>query len=153
MAMEAEWISALAGGRAPFLDLFSSFVRVCVLLRMTRRRRLSEDGIKVSPPSPVQAVRLTSLVCVWRCVSGRSIFGGFARISSLFVYVRVSSVWILPVYVIFHRRRLLFWVLVLWGLSTTTSRLSTTISCARLRRWRGDDGGAPSARFSACSRR
>ena len=24
-----------------------------------------------------------------------------------------------------------------------TFRLSTTTSCARLRRWRGDDGGAP----------
>ena len=30
----------------------SRFVRVCVLLGKTRRRRLSEDGIKVSPPSP-----------------------------------------------------------------------------------------------------
>ena len=29
-----------------------SFVRVCVLLRKARRRRLPEDGIKVSPPSP-----------------------------------------------------------------------------------------------------
>ena len=28
------------------------FVRVCVLLRKTRRRRLPEDGIKVSSPSP-----------------------------------------------------------------------------------------------------
>ena len=33
-----------------------------------------------------------------------------------------------------------------------TFRLSTTTSCARLRRWRGDDGGTPSARFGACSR-
>ena len=40
--------------------------------------------------------------------------------------------------------------LVLWGLSTTTSRLSTTTSGARLRRGRGHDGGAPLARFSAC---
>ena len=30
----------------------SRFVRVCVLLRKTRRWRLPEDGIKVSPPSP-----------------------------------------------------------------------------------------------------
>ena len=30
----------------------SKFVRVCVLLRKTRRWRLPEDGIKVSPPSP-----------------------------------------------------------------------------------------------------
>ncbi len=35
-----------------FLEFFSSFVRVCVLLRKARRRRLPEDGIKVSPPSP-----------------------------------------------------------------------------------------------------
>jgi hypothetical protein len=33
-------------------------------------------------------------------------------------------------------------VLVLRGLSTTTSRLSTTTSFARLRRGRGDDGAA-----------
>ena len=31
---------------------FSSLVRVCVMLRKARRRRLPEDGIKVSPPSP-----------------------------------------------------------------------------------------------------
>ena len=31
---------------------FSSFVRVCVLLRKARRRRLPEDGIKISPSSP-----------------------------------------------------------------------------------------------------
>ena len=35
-----------------FRFFFSSFVRVCVLLRKARRRRLPEDGIKVSPPSP-----------------------------------------------------------------------------------------------------
>src|SRR4051812_5806310 len=50
--MKAEWISALAGGRAPFSYSFSSFVRVCALLRKARRRRLLEDGIKVSPSSP-----------------------------------------------------------------------------------------------------
>ena len=31
---------------------FSSFVRVCVLLRKARRRQLPVDGIMVSPPSP-----------------------------------------------------------------------------------------------------
>ena len=51
-AMKAEWISALAGGRAPFSYLFSSFLRVCVLLRKAKRRRLPEGGIKVSPSSP-----------------------------------------------------------------------------------------------------
>ena len=50
--MEARWVLARAGGRAPFLVVFFSFARVCVLLRKARRRRLPEDGIKVSPPSP-----------------------------------------------------------------------------------------------------
>ena len=51
-AMEAEWISAHAGGRVPLSYFFSSFVRVYVLFRKARRRRLPEDGIKVSPSSP-----------------------------------------------------------------------------------------------------
>lgn len=38
--MGARWILALADGMAPFLGASSSFVRVCVLLRKTRRRRL-----------------------------------------------------------------------------------------------------------------
>ena len=50
--MEARWILARAGGRAPFLVIFFNLVRVCVLLRKVRRRRLPEDGIKVSPPNP-----------------------------------------------------------------------------------------------------
>ena len=50
--MEARWIPALAGERAPFLDVFLSFVRVSVVLKKTRRRGLLEDGIRSSPPSP-----------------------------------------------------------------------------------------------------
>ena len=50
--MEARWILARAGDRAPLLVVSFRFVRVCVLLRKTRWRRLPEDGIKVSPPSP-----------------------------------------------------------------------------------------------------
>ena len=50
--MWTRWISARAGGRAPFLVDSFSFARVCVLLRKTRRWRLPEDGIKVSSPSP-----------------------------------------------------------------------------------------------------
>ena len=50
--MGARWISARVGGRAPFLVVSFSFARVCVLLRKTRRWRLPEDGIKVSPLSP-----------------------------------------------------------------------------------------------------
>ena len=45
-------IPTLAGGRAPFLSVSSSFVRVCVLLRKTRRWQLSEDGIRFSPSNP-----------------------------------------------------------------------------------------------------
>ena len=33
-------------------SLFFNLVRVYVLLRKVKRRRLPEDGIKVSPPSP-----------------------------------------------------------------------------------------------------
>ena len=51
-AMEAWWIPALAGGRAPFFHTLLSFVRVCVLLREARRRRLSADEIRFSPPCP-----------------------------------------------------------------------------------------------------
>ena len=43
-------------------------------------------------------MRLPSLMGVWRCVSGGSILGGFARIWLWFVYVRVSSGWILLIY-------------------------------------------------------
>ena len=50
--MEARWIPALAGGRAPFLDAFLGFVRVCAMLKKMRRWRLLEDGIRSSPPSP-----------------------------------------------------------------------------------------------------
>ena len=50
--MGARWILPRAGKRAPFSVIFSCLVRVCVMLRKTRRRRLPEDGIKVSPPSP-----------------------------------------------------------------------------------------------------
>ncbi|XBI38598.1 hypothetical protein VPH35_123570 [Triticum aestivum] len=50
--MGAWWILARAGGRAPLLVVSLNFVRVCVLLRKTRRWQLPEDGINVSPPSP-----------------------------------------------------------------------------------------------------
>ena len=35
--MEARWIPTLAGRRAPFLDAFLSFVRVCAMLKKMRR--------------------------------------------------------------------------------------------------------------------
>ena len=69
--MGARWISARAGGRAPFLVVSFSFARVCVLLRKTRRRRLPEDGIKVFPPSPRSGGASSIVgghveVCLWR---------------------------------------------------------------------------------------
>ena len=79
MAMEAGWISALAGGKASFLDLFWSFARVCVLLRKVRGCRLPEDGIKVSPPSPRFGDAFSIIdgrvevclrrICLWRICS------------------------------------------------------------------------------------
>uniref|UniRef100_R7W0I5 Selenoprotein H n=1 Tax=Aegilops tauschii TaxID=37682 RepID=R7W0I5_AEGTA len=53
------WKGSVLGGS-------SSFVRVCVLFRKTRRRRLVEDGIRFSPPSPVPMVRLVLSEGVWR---------------------------------------------------------------------------------------
>ena len=51
------------------------FVRICVLLRKTRRRRLSKDGIKVSPPSP--------------CFGGASsIVGGHVEVCLRWIYPR-----------------------------------------------------------------
>ena len=42
-AMAARWIPALAGGRAPFLDVSLSFVRVCV---MCSGRPDDDDSLK-----------------------------------------------------------------------------------------------------------
>ena len=60
--MVARWIQTLANGRAPFLYVTSSFVRVCVLLRKRRQWRLPEDGIRFSPPSPHPS-GASSIVC------------------------------------------------------------------------------------------
>ena len=80
-------------GDLPFLRAFSSFVRVCVLFRKTRRRWLSQDGIRFSAPSPPSrwciyhrwrahgGVSLTDLAGFGRVV----VFGGSAWIRSLFV--------------------------------------------------------------------
>lgn len=90
-SIEAWWIPILAGVRVQFLDVTLSFVRVCVLFKKTRLRMLPEDGIRFSLVSLVPVVHLAPSVCVCRCVSGGSIFGGAARICSSFVYVHVSS--------------------------------------------------------------
>ena len=72
--MGARWISARAGGRAPFLVVSFNFARVCVLLKRTRRRRLPEDGIKVSPPSP-------------RSGGASSIVGGCVKVCLRWIYL------------------------------------------------------------------
>lgn len=143
--MTARWIQALAGGRHLFLDVSSKKFTVRVLFKKTRRRQLSEDGIRSSTPNPrfggVWHHR-------WACeiVSPTNLFlmnlFGSDRSSSTFVFLRVGS----------FRSTVLFIgggccsaVLVLRGLSMMTSRLSTTTTFAWLRRERGDDGGAPSA--------
>ena len=65
----------MAGGKALILVVRFSFVRVCILLRKARRRRLSEDEIKVSPPSP--------------CFGGASsIIGGHVEVCLWQIYLR-----------------------------------------------------------------
>ena len=121
---------------------------ICIFMLFLGDRRTSFCFILCFPTSPrlglVLVVCLASSEGVCRCVSGGSrmihfvvVFGGSARILSLFVFILVSSGWILP-------SKLLF---------IGDGYCSTTTSCVRLRRGRGDDDGAPSARFSACSRR
>ena len=57
-----------------FSRFFSCLVRVCVMLRKAGRRRLPEDGIKVSPPSPHSGgassivggcVEVCLRICLW----------------------------------------------------------------------------------------
>ena len=68
--MAAWWILVLAGGRDPSLNIRSSFVRVCVLLRKTRWRRLPEDEIRFSPRlALVPVVHLASSMDVRKCGS------------------------------------------------------------------------------------
>ena len=115
----------------------------------------SKDGIKVSPPSPRSGDASSIVgrrveVCLRRiCPWWNSLDLVVVRLRMCFFRLdpsdlRYSSSGAIAV--------LVRWSYI-WSLSTTTSRLSTTTSCARLRRGRGDDGGAPSARFSAGSRR
>ena len=110
--MEAEWNSALAGGRAPFLDLFLSFVRVCVLLRKARRRQLPEDGIKVSPPSPSSS-------------DASSIVGGRVEVCLRRIYLW----WICSDIVVVRLRSCVF------GLDFSDLRYSLSAAVAVLVRW------------------
>ena len=110
--MGAQWISARVGGRAPFLIVFFSFARVCVLLRKTRRRRLPEDGIKVSPPSP-------------RSGDASSIVGGRVEVCLRRIYL-----WWICSDLVVVRLRLCF-----FGLDLFDLRYSLSAMVAALVRW------------------
>ena len=56
----------LAGGRALFLHVSSSFVRDCVMLRKTRWWRIPEDGISSPSPCPGDAYSIAREVCLCR---------------------------------------------------------------------------------------
>ncbi|EMS56179.1 hypothetical protein TRIUR3_31262 [Triticum urartu] len=65
-AMAAQWISSFISGWALFLDILLSFVRVLGFFHLAL----------------VSVVCLASSVDLWRCVSGKYVLGGFARICS-----------------------------------------------------------------------
>ena len=110
--MGARWISARVGGRAPFLVVSFSFARVCVLLRKTRRRRLPEDGIKVSPPSPHSG-------------GASSIVGGRVEVCLRQIYLW----WICSDLVVVRLRSRVF------GLDLSDLRYSSSAAVAVLVRW------------------
>ena len=110
--MGARWISARVGGRAPFLVVSFSFARVCVFLRKTRWRRLPEDGIKVSPPSPVSG-------------DASSIVGGRVEVCLRRIYLW----WICSDLVVVRLRSCVF------GLDPSDLRYSSSAAVAVLVRW------------------
>ena len=122
--MGAQWISARAGGRAPVLVVSFSFGSICVLLRKTRRRRLPEDGIKVSPPSP--------------CSGGASsTVGGRVEVCLRRIYLW----WICSYLVVVRLRSCVF------GLNPSNLRYSSSAVVAVLVRW---SYGALARRLSDC---
>src|SRR4051812_29345947 len=72
-AMAPPWITVLTDERAPFLDVFSILVRVCVLLRNMRWWLLLEDEIRFfsSSPHPGDAFSIIG-GCVEVCLRGIS---------------------------------------------------------------------------------
>ena len=151
--MEARWILARAGGRAPFLVVFFNLVRVCVLFRKARRRRLPEDGIKVSPPSPRSGGAPSIVggrveVCLWRI---------FPRwICSDLVIVRLySCVFRLDPFDLRYSSSAAVFLLVRWSYGALARKLPDCLLQEVMPSF-GEGGAmmaAPSARFSACSRR
>ena len=93
-------------------SLFSCLVRVCVPLRMMRRRRLPEDGIKVSPPSP-------------RSSGASSIVGGCVEVCLRRIYLW----WICSDLVVVRLRSRVF------GLNLSDLRYSSSAAVAVLVRW------------------
>ena len=89
-----------------------SFARVYVLLRKTRRRRLPEDGIKVSPPSP-------------RSDDASSIVGGCVEVC----FRRIYLWWICSDLVVVRLRSCVF------GLDFFDLRYSSSAVVAVLVRW------------------
>ena len=110
--MEARWILARTGGRALLLIDFFNLARVCVLLRKTRRRRLHEDGIKVSPPSP-------------RSGDASSIVGGRVEVCLRQIYLW----WICSDLVVVRLRSCVF------GLDFSDLHYSSSAAVAVLVRW------------------
>ena len=92
--------------------VFSSFIRVCVLLRKARRWRLPEDGIKVSPPNP-------------RSGGASSIVGGRVEVCLRWIYLW----WICSDLVVVLLRSCVF------GLDPFDLRYSSSAAVAVLVRW------------------
>ena len=104
---------------------FRSLLRfLSAFFRMVWRRRHSKVRIR-DPPRPILAtvVRQASVEGARSCVSGR-----YSGIQFFFVFTHVVPRLALLIYNCHHWRWLLLSVWVLQGLSTTTSRISTTTS-------------------------
>jgi hypothetical protein len=105
---------------------FFNLVRVCVLLRKARRRRLPEDGIKVSPPSP-------------RSGGASSIVGGRVEVCLLQIYLW----WICSDHVVVRLRSCVF------SLDPSDLRYSSSAAIAVLGCW---SYGAFARRLPDCLR-
>lgn len=151
-------VPALTGKRVLFLYVSLCFARFCVVLG----RRNGGGSLKMKVPSCpalVLVVHLASAKGVWSCSSG-----GSRMIRSVVVFARsaqfglrssmsVCSGWILLMYASLHWRGCWSGALVIWGFITMTSRMSVPTSFVLLREGRSDDGGVPSADFSAYGHR
>lgn len=116
-AMEAQWTSTPACRRAhaPFLGMLLVWLEF-VFCSGRRGRRLLENGIRFSLPSPRPGDASSIVGGMWKCVSGESrrirsvfVFGGSSWIRSSFVCFPVSTDWIFSIYDSLDLRRLLFW--------------------------------------------